>query len=204
LALGVRECLSRMAIDDRQDPERTSVEQAVGHEVHRPDLVCTADRGPPLSVAPGPFALGQLGPDRQSLVPVDPASALVIHLPALPAQQDVQPPVAIAHPCGSELLQPHAQSNLRVGALPVTLGRAAETGGLAGPALADVVGHLQVTGDLAASGGPHHFRLSTSCSMERSSVRSATSRLSLLFSSSNCYSRWISGTPMPTNCFFQR
>jgi hypothetical protein len=100
--------------------------------------------------------------------------------------------------------QPHAQRHLWVRARPVALGRAAEAGSLAGPSLADTVGHLQMAGDLAANGGPHHFRLSTSCSMERSSVRSATNRLSLLFSSSNCFRRRISGTPMPTNCFFQR
>ncbi len=52
-----------------------------------------------------------------------------------------------------------------------------------------------MTGDFTANDGPHHFRLSTSCSIERSSVRSATSRLSLLFSSSSCFSRRISGTP---------
>jgi len=151
-----------MAIDDRQDPERTSVEDAIRHKVHGPDLVWTADRGPPVSVAPGPFALGQLGPNRQPFVPVDPVGALVVHLPALPSQQEVQPPVAIAHPCSSELLQPHAQSDLRIGALAVALRRAAEACGLTGPTLADVVGHLQVTGDLTASGGPHHVRLSTS------------------------------------------
>lgn len=74
---------------------------------------------------------------------------------------------------------------VRIGALPVTLERAAEAYGLAGPTLADVIGHLQGTGDRAACGGPHHFRFRTSCSIERSSVSSATSRLSLLFSSSS-------------------
>lgn len=64
LALGASvETLSRMAVDDRQDPERTSIEKAVGHEVHRPDLVWYADGGLSLPVAPGPLALGQLGPD---------------------------------------------------------------------------------------------------------------------------------------------
>jgi hypothetical protein len=33
-------------------------------------------------------------------------------------------------------------------------------------------------------------------------VRSATSRFA--FSSSSCFSRRISGTPNPTNCFFYR
>ncbi len=41
--------------------------------------------------------------------------------------------------------------HLRIGALTVTLERAAEAGGLAGPTLAVVVGHLLVTSDLAAS-----------------------------------------------------
>ena len=42
--------------------------------------------------------------------------------------------------------------HLRVGVLAVALGGTAEAGGLAGPTLADAVGHLQVTGDLAANG----------------------------------------------------
>lgn len=42
-----------------------------------------------------------------------------------------------------------------------------------------------MTGDLAASGRPHHWSFRTSCSLERSKVRSATSRFSLLFSSSS-------------------
>ncbi|MCJ2106634.1 transposase, partial [Methylobacterium sp. E-041] len=47
----------------------------------------------------------------------------------------------------------------------LTLGRAAKTGGLAGPTLADAVGHLQVAGDFTASAGPYHFRFRTSCNI---------------------------------------
>ena len=73
-----RERLSCVAIDDGQHPERTPVEQAVRHEVHRPDLVRPTDGRPSLAVAPGPLALGQLGSDRQPFVPVDPVVALVV------------------------------------------------------------------------------------------------------------------------------
>ncbi len=69
-----------------------------------------------------------------------PAFALnAVHRSALPPQQDVQPPVAVANPFGSAFLLPHAQGDLRVGSLPVALGRAAEAGGLTGPKLADDV-----------------------------------------------------------------
>ena len=81
-----RERLSRMAVDHPHDPERTSVEQAIGLEVHGPDPVRSTDGRPPLPVALGPFPLGQLGPDRQSLVAIDPVGALVVHLSAFPSQ----------------------------------------------------------------------------------------------------------------------
>ena len=66
-----------------------------------------------------------------------------------------------------------SQRDLRVRALPVALGRTAEAGRQTAPTLAQPEGHLQVTGDLMARGGPHHFRVRTSCSIEWSGVRSA-------------------------------
>ncbi|KQO69231.1 hypothetical protein ASF18_01965 [Methylobacterium sp. Leaf89] len=74
----------------------------------------------------------------------------------LRSRQDVQPPIAVAHPCGGQFLQPHPQRDRRVRALPVALGRTAEARSWTGPALADAVDHLQVAGDLAASSGPYH------------------------------------------------
>jgi hypothetical protein len=70
--------------------------------------------------------------------------------------------------------------------------------------LAHAVGALQMAHHLAANGGPDHFRRSTSCNIDLSRVISATSRFSFAFSSSSCFSRRISATPIPANCFFHR
>lgn len=81
---------------------------------------------------------------------------------------------------------------------------AAEPGGLTGPKLADAVGLFRMAGDFVANGGPHHSLSSTSCSIEQSSVGSATSRLSILCSSCSRFSlsgRRISGRPCQRTVF---
>ena len=62
-----------------------------------------------------------------------------------------------------------------VRSLAVALGGAGEAGRAAGATLAHAVGLLEVAHDLATAGGRHQFRRTTSCSIARSSVRSAAS-----------------------------
>jgi hypothetical protein len=80
-----------MTVDHGEDPERTAVEQLVGHEAHRPDLVGGTERRPALAVAPGALALGQLGPDRQPVLTIETVNALGVDGPALSPEEYVQP-----------------------------------------------------------------------------------------------------------------
>lgn len=64
-------------------------------------------------------------------------------------------------------------------------------------------GYLAMGGQIALAIRPQSFRLITSCSISRSSVRSATIFFSRLFSSSSSRSRRISDGSSPAYFFFQ-
>jgi len=126
------------------NPERPTIEELIGHEVHRPDLVRFTGRWSIGAVTPGAFTLGQLGPDDQAFFAIQPVNTLLVHGPALPSQQNVEAAIAIADAGGSELLEPHAQRGLGIGALTITLRRSMEAAGAARPPLTDAVGLLQM------------------------------------------------------------
>src|SRR5665213_3034056 len=85
-----RKRLSGVAVHDRQNPERTSVEQLIRHEVHRPDLVRPTRYWPIGAIAPSPFTLWQLGPDDQPFFAIQSINTLLVHSPSLPSQQYVK------------------------------------------------------------------------------------------------------------------
>ena len=72
---------------------------------------------------------------------------------------------------------------------------------LAGPPLADLVGALQNPHYIATHGRPYHFRRRTSYNIALSRLRSATSRLSRVFSSSNCFKRRVPTKPRAGELF---
>jgi hypothetical protein len=110
-----------VAIDNGQKPERAAVEQRIRHEVHRPAVVHGGDLWPIGTIAPGPFALRRFYPDRQAFFAIQPVSAFVVQAIALAQQQDVETPIAVAHPAGRQILQPNAQLGLRITARLVAL-----------------------------------------------------------------------------------
>ena len=146
------------------------------------------------SASPPPWAARA---DRQSFFAVKSVHAFVVQAPALPLQQDVEPPVAIAYPRLGQLLQSHPQRQLRIAARLVSVGSPSEAGCPACPPLGDRIDLLEVPNDVAATDGLHHFRRRASCSIVLFKVRSATRRLSLPFSSSRSLRRRISATPIP-------
>src|SRR4029077_19183291 len=99
-----------------------------------------------------------------------PVDTFMIHRPALPPKQDMKPPVTVANPHGRQVLQPEAQRCLRVARRSGSLGWALETGRLAGPPLADIVGPPQMSHE--ANSGPQNFRRRTSCNIVLSRLRS--------------------------------
>src|SRR3989442_4151878 len=64
-----RQALPAVTVDDREDAERTAVEEPVRHEVHRPRLVRFANPGPPSAVAAARVPARGIYPDHRSLLP---------------------------------------------------------------------------------------------------------------------------------------
>ncbi len=77
--------------------------QLVAHEVHAPDLVAT-DRLRLGDTGYGaPAAFGLLGTQRQALLIIEPVDPLRVDVPSFAAQEHMQPPVAVLHPCLGEI-----------------------------------------------------------------------------------------------------
>jgi hypothetical protein len=92
-------------IDYRQEPETTPIEELVGHEIHRPDLVCRRRRRPGRTVAARPFAAWRLRPDRQPFFAVKAMHALAVYDPAFPSQQDMEPAIPVPDPRRRQILR---------------------------------------------------------------------------------------------------
>lgn len=118
-----RESLSRMAIHNRQNPERLVVKELVRHKVHRPDIVHRTGLCARRSVAaraPPPQAAGT---GRQAFFAVEPVDAIMVHRPPFPPLQDMEPAIALANPALGQILQPQPQLQCRVTPRPVAVGR---------------------------------------------------------------------------------
>lgn len=150
-------------VHDRQHPEPPAILQAVAHEVHGPLLVRPGRSGRYHAQMARPLAT-TLEPQRQPFLPVDALHPLVVHRPAFPAQQDVQPRAAKAPALLGQL--PKADTQVRVGvrgqAAPV--GPPVELDQTAGPPLGIAVRRDDVAYSLTALGGLGQFFPSTSLS----------------------------------------
>src|SRR5438477_5631456 len=112
---------------------------------------------------------------------------LRVHGPALPPEEHVQAPVAVAYAGLPQLLQPQARRVLRRRLRDVAL-VARQKLMPRTPSLAHPVGGAQQRHHVAAAGGRHHFRRTTSSSIALSGVSTATICLSRRFSPSSCLS----------------
>src|SRR6266436_4663349 len=115
----------------------------------------------------------------------------------------MHPLVAVAHACRCDLLDPVDQRRLVPATCPIVIYRARNHHHRARLGLTRSILRLQVVHQFASACGLQIFRRTTSCSMTLSRLKSATSFLSLVFSSSSCRSRRSSDGPSPENRFFQ-
>ncbi len=164
---------------------------------HRPNVVHGAGLRSARAISAGSASFRTACADRQPFFAVQAKKALVVHMPALPLQQDVQTAIPVAHPAFGQFLQAHPQFHLRITPRLIPVRSPPEAHGAAGSTFRHFKYILIVLNDFAAADRFHHFFLSASCSTAWSSVRSANSRFSLPFSSSSCFSRRISDKPIP-------
>src|SRR3569832_2275306 len=111
--------------------------------------------------------------------------------------------ISVVHTCGCDLLDAHDERCCITRPRLIRIQRACHSKQRAGLAYACFISVTQFIKQQPLAGRLQSFFVSSSCSMALSSDRSATSFLSLVFSSSNCLSRLTSDGPRPPYFFFQ-
>src|SRR5215212_933512 len=121
----------------------------------------------------------------------------------LAPEQNMNPPVAVAHARLAYLPDPLFQMGLSGAARFVMVGRGVHLEHAARPADRNIPLVPHLVDQLALPDRPQSFRRMASCNISLSNDRSATIRFSLAFSSSSCFSRRISVGSKPSYFFFQ-
>src|SRR3712207_4578296 len=119
-----RRALARAVVLQVGGAEAAAIGQAVLGEVQGPALV-GGDRAPVPGRAAPALLLPATAADRQLLLAIEPLHKLVVDLPALAAQQLVQPPVAEPAPLAGKGAKPLAQAFTTVSAPRLSLGHGA-------------------------------------------------------------------------------
>lgn len=177
-----------MVINVVEDPEPATIDELIAHEVQRPALHRPRRhlRGKPIS--PGQFA-PLLRPHLQPFGSVEAPGPLVVDGQPLPAEQGVQPQIAVAAVLRGEHTQALAHGRIVALDRPVLLHRAPLTDDPATPPFAQaLIGHEKAHGS-AFRDGRHQFFARSSFIADTSSIWSATIRFNFAFSASNSRSR---------------
>src|SRR5207237_1446972 len=177
--------------------------QLIVDEVHRPGLVrsrCRPAIVPQLGLDP---ALRRLVAYLQAQFAIDTPRLVLPVAPSFATKHDVNAAITVADANLTDLPDPLFEGGLVGATGSVVVGRPVEFEGVAGPADRYLPLATDLVDELALPTRLHSFRRITSCSISLSSDRSATSFLSLPFSSSSCFSRRISVGSSPSYFFFQ-
>jgi hypothetical protein len=196
------QAFARDVVDDVEHAESPASGKLVMHEVQAPALVGERQhrpRRPRADGAPSPLP----APDRQPLLPVDPLRLLAVDRDAVPPQQDVQSAVAETASLAGQLAQTCPQILVALATRAVAHARPVGPDHGAGAPLAHPEPSLQPRDRLPLGGHAHHFFASRSFNPALSSMASASSRLSLPFSSSSARNRFASDTSKPPYLAFQ-
>src|SRR5919107_2130984 len=193
-----RQALLGDIVEDVQDPEAPAAGHLVVDEVDRPASVRACGPDERRSRADGPLATAPTL-DHESLLAVEALGFLAVEDQPLPAQQDMQAPVAEATPFGGKLSDSAAQGRIVRSPAAIPDHASVHTRKGTRPPLAQLVASAQMSDGLSPGGGRHHFLASRSFSATLSSMASARSFLSLVFSSSSAFSRRASETSSPPN-----
>lgn len=157
-----RRHIARIRVDHCQNADLPAGGELVMHEIHRPHIVRLDSFLPVFAQLCLHPALGMLVPQLQAQLVVDPPRFLLIDHPALPAQQDMHPPVSEPDTRLANLSDPLFQSGLTGPTGSITVGRRVKPDHRAGTAN----GHRPVRPHLVDQrsfpGRPQSFRRMTS------------------------------------------
>src|SRR3954466_4825488 len=142
-------------------------------------------------------------PHRQSFLTIEPLRPLPVPHQSFLAQQDVQTALAEAPPLGRQLPHPGPPGCICRSPRPIAGRPAGRLDGAARPPLAHLEPGPKVSDRLAPRGRRQNFFESRSFSATLSSIASAKSFFSFVFSSSSAFSRRASDTSMPPYFAFQ-
>src|SRR5580704_2035433 len=177
-----RQAFAGELVDHRQYTKPAPVKELCAHEVHAPLLI--GPRCPRRWYARSPRQLlAYFGPHREPILGIESIDPLGIYPPAFSAQDHRQPSITEAHPARRQLAQPHPQSVLSRPSAPIYEGLSSDLHQPRRTASAQCEHFLCPLPERAPLTGLYSFFCTISCRMWRSRDRSATSRLSLPFSS---------------------
>src|SRR5262252_10706095 len=113
------------------------------HEVHAPPFPGTRGARRRAPVQGDVLAPPDAHPELQPVEPIEPAHALAIHAPSLPAQQDPDAEVPKSRPRMGQLPDPEPERGLISRSTPPIPCRSTELGQPTGPCAADLKRHMK-------------------------------------------------------------
>ena len=149
--------LTTPVIDRRQDAKRPAVGQGVVDEVHAPALAGAGRHRRGAAMQGDVLAPSHPHPQLQAIQAIQGAHALLVHRPALPAQQHPDAHVAESWSRVRQCADPGAERRLVVARRPAVPRGSAELRQMTGPHAADAEGPVDPIGQLAALQGPQTF-----------------------------------------------
>src|SRR5690606_3476709 len=183
-------------VDNVQTSEASARAQRVTDEVHAPALTWPAQRvaHQPRKLTPTPLPAP---PDGQPFLSIEPLDALAVHRNAFAPKPVMNEPVPPTRSLGGDGPDPSSQLVLWIANCLIPNRRTRKAREPDCPPLRNTHRGLNLLDDPAPRPGRHYFFPSRSFRTWRFSAWSATSRLSLRFSSSSCWRRRASLTSIP-------
>src|SRR5215831_18475109 len=175
----------RELVHDGQDPKPSAIGDPCTHAVHAPPLVRRCGHGLRYPVPSGGLH-SHRGPSRQPFFRVEPRDAFGIHGPAVPSQQHREAAIPEPYAGRGHLAKTPPSGHLRIPMALVSQGGACQWHPPRHPALTDLIRRVRPADQRPPVSRPYSLFRTISCSMCRSSERSATSRFSLVCSSRTC------------------
>lgn len=141
-------------LKDNQNTEPSFVEESIGDEVHAPAFVSSLGTRPDLPLHAGNTPAGEFSSHYKAFFAVEAVDPLVVDLPSLTPQEDVEPAIAIGDSDSGKLSQTEAQRQLRIGCASVTMCRPWPSEHPKGPPFARLIHGLHLPDQCSTKGGP--------------------------------------------------
>jgi Transposase IS116/IS110/IS902 family len=186
-----RQAFPDAVIEDGEDPEAPPADELVGNEIQRPPVVRSQGHSYCRSHAQSPLAAAAFA-HHEPFLPLDAEKALVVYDKSFPAQEDKETAIAEAPALPCHRTQSVPQGLIIRPPSTVAHHHPVIADRLTRPPLAHPMCAFKMSDGLSLD---HFFeRRSSNAALSSSSIASANSFLSFVFSSSSAFSRFASET----------